>query len=148
MWEQADVGLIRRLGLTPSARNEVSVWSIRTTDYQQGIHHLNMNDNPCLIYMPHCPRPLYEAILTSNWSRLRQPSSRWLLLGNELLDYIPHAVTTRALDSSSNDGMTVVGKGRRNRKGRNGRGAQSAMKTDGVLERIGKLLLQPSDSNG
>ena len=35
--------------------------------------------------MPHCPRPLYEAIIANNFT----PDARYVVLGNDLRDYLP-----------------------------------------------------------
>jgi DnaJ family protein A protein 5 len=100
---------------------------------------LAIDERPYFLYMPHCPRPLYEAVLASNWPALQKSSSRWLLLGNELLDYIPHAVTTRALGLTEQSDMVVVVRSRRARKGRSRPTNEDKVATDGVLERLGEM---------
>jgi DnaJ family protein A protein 5 len=42
-------------------------------------------ETPHLVYMPHCPRPLYEAVIAENFS----PDTRYVILGNDLRDYLP-----------------------------------------------------------
>lgn len=39
-------------------------------------------EHPTLVYMPHCPRELYEALLRANWDR--QQLQTLVLCGNEL----------------------------------------------------------------
>lgn len=44
--------------------------------------------SPYLLFLPHCPRPLYEQLLTSNFSPLLSGPHPRLLLGNDLGDYL------------------------------------------------------------
>lgn len=103
---------------------------------QRGHQSLQLSTTPYLLFMPHCPRPLYEAILIENWNSLQRPGSRWVLLGNDLIDYVPHAASAhvRASDKSA-DGMVVV-KSRRKRRVRSG--ALKCLPGNSALERLGE----------
>ena len=93
---------------------------------QLGKHTLP-DDQNFLLYLPHCPRALYENILTANYgNRLSQPGR--VILGNDLSEYIgSQPQTTEA------SGFI---KPKKKRKGRREQGKDDHK--DGVLHRLGE----------
>jgi len=80
------------------------------------------------LYLPHCPRALYESVLHHNFGqRLAAPG--WALLGNELADYVPELARARP-----NEPADDFAKPKKKRKGR---GGPSQSPRDGVLQRLG-----------
>ncbi|KAL7411803.1 hypothetical protein BDY24DRAFT_394937 [Mrakia frigida] len=51
-----------------------------------GHHPLPSDDSTTLVYMPHCPRTLYQNFLFSNWSE--DALGRLILLSNEISGYV------------------------------------------------------------
>jgi hypothetical protein len=97
-------------------------WSI--TDGEMGAYHLS--DEPYLLYLPHCARPLYEALFTANFSpQLAGPSAR-VVLGNDLSEYIGFVRDPTRKEEFS--------KPKKKRKGKE----QEGKVKDGVLERLGE----------
>jgi len=62
---------------------------------QLGAHVLS-EDMPTLVYLPHCPRELYESFLEANWQRKTWSDGRVLLLGNPLSQYTDKISATKA----------------------------------------------------
>lgn len=90
-----------------------------------GRHTLN---GPTLVYMPHCPRPLYESILSTNFTPESLP--HLILLGNDLADYLPDF--SRGVLAPAEDDFVKP------KKKRKDRGPQFQPK-DSVLRRIGEF---------
>lgn len=68
-WEEADKRVLVKLGVDVLTENKM------------GNHNLESH----LVYMPHCPRPLYEDLIAHNFI----PDKRFVVLGNDLRDYLP-----------------------------------------------------------
>lgn len=70
LFGDVDVALLRRLGCDLPLENACGKYILH---------------EPTLVYMPHCPKELYEALLRANWNenRLRQ----CILVGNTLEHY-------------------------------------------------------------
>ena len=84
-----------------------------------------------LLYMPHCPKTLYQNILGVNFTaRLCQPGR--LLLGNDLAEYVDGGAPAKAAEDEA------FVKPKKKRAGRN-RWSERPRR-DGVLERIGGCL--------
>lgn len=88
--------------------------------------HTLSSDEPTLVYMPHCAKPLYESILTTNFS---SSLASHVLLGNDLADYVPD------LARPSNSEFTIPKK-KRNR-------SVVTKPQDSVLRRLGELMPSP-----
>jgi DnaJ family protein A protein 5 len=82
-------------------------------------------DLPTLIYMPHCPKPLYESILSTNYSTFL---AAHILLGNELADYVP------SLARPNSDNFDKPKKKRKDK-------TSFSTPPDSVLRRLGESLL-------
>lgn len=86
-----------------------------------GRHRL---DQPTLMYMPHTGKPLYESILSTNYS----PSlTAHVLLGNDLADYVPHTARPTNTDFE---------KPKKKRKDR----TPASVPPDSVLGRLGEYI--------
>lgn len=69
LFSPQDVAVLARLGMTLPESNNCGAYTLR---------------EPTIIYMPHCPREMYEALLRSNWSLdLRS----FAICGNDFDDY-------------------------------------------------------------
>lgn len=84
-----------------------------------------LGDEPYLLYLPHCARPLYEALLGTNFSPSLARGR--VLLGNDLAEYIGFV-----RDVVVEEDFTKV------KKKRKGKGEDRRVK-DGVLERLGMV---------
>lgn len=62
-----------------------SCWNVRSTSTDLGTcvtQHDLLFDVPTLVYMPHCPRSLFDDLLRKNWSV--EALKRLVILGNRL----------------------------------------------------------------
>lgn len=84
-----------------------------------GSHSLSA---PTLIYMPHCAKPLYEALLSANYS---PALSTHILLGNVLYDYVPD------LARPTKDDFAKTKKKRKDRE-------PASIPQDSVIRRLGE----------
>jgi DnaJ family protein A protein 5 len=87
---------------------------------------------PHLVYMPHCSRALYEALLSANYTRMRT-APPVILLGNDLGDYIPGFV--RDLPAAAEPATEAFEPAKPKKKRRN-RTGPAAPVVDSVLRRL------------
>ncbi|EIW69175.1 hypothetical protein TREMEDRAFT_31392 [Tremella mesenterica DSM 1558] len=117
-------------------------WDRRLLD-RFGINALNENlcgayrldpGSPYLLFLPHCPRPLYESLLSTNFD----PSfSRGrVLFGNDLADYVPGLMRLEEIGEPVETEFVKPKKKRRPKDG------GPAKPRDGVLQRLGTSSFQ------
>jgi len=74
-----------RLAFLPPVFGDFAEMFLRSL-HQHGHHPLPSDDTTTLIYMPHCPRTLYQNLLFSSWSE--DALGRLVLLSNDLSGYV------------------------------------------------------------
>ncbi|ODN76970.1 hypothetical protein L202_05533 [Cryptococcus amylolentus CBS 6039] len=118
IFDHNDKALLRQLGLDVSEQNLL------------GKHELQ-EDRPYLIYLPHAPRQIYEAVLSTNYNpHLCGSSPGRVILGNDLGDYLPGYVGDTLNTEESGEGEFTKPKKRR------GKGGQKPTVKDSVLARL------------
>lgn len=83
--------------------------------------------------MPHCPKPLYESFLQTNFAPRLAEGPRCVLLGNDLGDYVPGFVRVAAKDADEPPQEDEFTKPKKKRKGR---GFAPPPAADSVLRRL------------
>ncbi|WVQ74378.1 hypothetical protein IAR50_003979 [Cryptococcus sp. DSM 104548] len=118
VFDDNDKGLLRQLGLEASEQNLL------------GKHELQ-DDRSYLIYLPHAPRQIYEAILSTNYNpNLCGSSPGRVILGNDLRDYLPGYVNdTHSIEGTGEADFTKPKKKR-------GKGERRPPVKDSVLARL------------
>lgn len=104
-----------------------------------GRHKLSP-DRACLVYMPHCPKALYESFLSANFSEALSGRPGWVLLGNDLAEYLPGFVRAEN-ESAEKEREETFDKPKKKRKGKGGAGDREPK--DSVLQRLGPFLSYP-----
>lgn len=118
-WDAGDRKVLQELGLTVLKENK------------SGRHVLDIRCS-YLVYMPHCPKELYEEFLAANFTPRLGQSPRYLLLGNDLAEY--DANLTRREEAVSPARLDEpFEKPKRKRKGKTGAHREPK---DGTLSRI------------
>jgi DnaJ family protein A protein 5 len=86
-----------------------------------------------LLYLPHCPRALYESLLAANFTPSFGRCPARILLGNDLAEYMPGLV--RDEDKGVVPPEDAFEKPKKKRKGK-GTGEREVK--DGILQRLGE----------
>ena len=97
-----------------------------------GRHKLD-STTPYLIYMPHCSRALYESILHTNFVPSLGGHPQWVVLGNDLADYVGFVRPGTGDGSLPVPNEEEFTKAKKKRKGK----TDNPPTKDGVLERLG-----------
>jgi DnaJ family protein A protein 5 len=96
--------------------------------------HILKDDRGYLLYFPHCPRALYESVLAANFSPSFGQQPARVLLGNDLIDYMPGFTREEEQPKPTDDD-----KFEKPKKKRKGKGPGEREVKDGVLYRLGEF---------
>lgn len=108
------------------------------------------------MFLPHCPKELYESLLTHNFTPSLGGTASRLLLGNGLAEYVPGVDPLPAYSSEPSStpesGATPAAIGEEEfvkpKKKRKGKGTSERPIPDGVLRRLGEQLLSKARMSG
>lgn len=128
--------MLKGLGLAALEVNKAGIVTLAVRDSidgsQSGRHVLD-EQRSYLVYMPHCPKELYEEFLAANFTPRLGQKPRCLLLGNDLAEYDP-SLTRREEAAAPARLDEPFEKPKRKRKGKTSGPREPK---DGTLYRIG-----------
>ncbi|KAL7419810.1 hypothetical protein Q5752_005726 [Cryptotrichosporon argae] len=116
-------------------RKVLAHYDLRVLDENLAGAYALAPDRPYLLYLPHCPKQLYESLLHANYGRALAGQPGRVLLGNDLGEYLPGFARTKPVGEadapSAGEGEFVKPK-----KKRKGKGGPERQVEDGVLRRL------------
>ncbi|WWC59928.1 uncharacterized protein I303_102491 [Kwoniella dejecticola CBS 10117] len=119
----------------------LQAFGITHTDENLMGKHVLSPTKAYLLYLPHAPKQLYESLLQTNFSSALATTPGRLLLGNDLLGYVPGCVRVdrNQQESRTNvnaDGQDGEGEFVKAKKKRKGKSDGFREVQDGVLQRL------------